>query len=243
MNDLQVLSRLSASQVPRSGQIISPHTRKSHPRFRGSFSETHFFPEISASDYLNEFGRLLEVRRETEFLQRIFSGCAMRPDHASAVVHTGSRGGRGGRLGDLVARALPRYSAAGGESGLSIATVSQAPSSRQRRMLGMVGLALYGSSSHPAYASLLLRSHLRGGAPLPKAEYIALMQSIEGLAAVGRNLNQIARALNQGGRPALPGPREVVAMVRVAEALRDHFKALLAANARSWEDGRGATSH
>ncbi|MGB6603625.1 MAG: hypothetical protein WA747_14595 [Steroidobacteraceae bacterium] len=93
------------------------------------------------------------------------------------------------------------------------------------------------------YASLLLRSHLRGGAPLPKAEYIALMQSIEGLAAVGRNLNQIARALNQGGRPALPGPREVVAMVRVAEALRDHFKALLAANARSWEDGRGATSH
>jgi predicted DNA binding CopG/RHH family protein len=93
------------------------------------------------------------------------------------------------------------------------------------------------------YASLLLRSHLRGGAPLPKAEYVALMQSIEGLAAVGRSLNQIARALTQGERPGLPGPREVVAMVKVAEALRDHFRALLAANARSWQDGYARTSH
>jgi predicted DNA binding CopG/RHH family protein len=93
------------------------------------------------------------------------------------------------------------------------------------------------------YVSLLLRSHLRGGAPLPKAEYVALMQSIEGLAAVGRNLNQIARALNQAGRPAVPGRQEVAAMVKIAEALRDHFKALLTANARSWEEGRGATSH
>jgi hypothetical protein len=93
------------------------------------------------------------------------------------------------------------------------------------------------------YASLLLRSHLRGGAPLPKAEYIALMQSIEGLAAVGRNLNQIARVLNQGGRAGLAGRQEVAAMVKIAGALRDHFKALLAANARSWEDGRAATSH
>src|SRR6516162_3440594 len=40
------------------------------------------------------------------------------------------------------------------------------------------------------YASLALRSHLRGGAPLPKSEYLALTHSIEGLAAVGRNLNQ-----------------------------------------------------
>jgi hypothetical protein len=93
------------------------------------------------------------------------------------------------------------------------------------------------------YASLLLRSHLRGGAPLPKAEYVALMQAIEGLAAVGRNLNQIARALNQGGRPAVPGRQEVAAMVKIAEALTGHFKALLTANARSWEEGRGATSH
>jgi len=93
------------------------------------------------------------------------------------------------------------------------------------------------------YASLLLRSHLRGGAPLPKAEYVALMQSIEGLAAVGRNLNQIARALNRGGRTDLPGRQEVAAMLKIAEALRDQFRALLDANQRSWEEGRVQTSH
>jgi hypothetical protein len=71
------------------------------------------------SDYLNEFGRLLDVRRETEFLQRIFSGCAMREDQASAAVHTGLRVSHGGRLGDMVARAFPRYSAAGKRIGFA----------------------------------------------------------------------------------------------------------------------------
>lgn len=93
------------------------------------------------------------------------------------------------------------------------------------------------------YASLFLRSHLRGGAPLPKAEYVALMQSIEGLAAVGRNLNQIARAVNRGGRAELPGRQEVAAMLKVTESLRDHFRALLDANTRSWEEGCAAKSH
>jgi Bacterial mobilisation protein (MobC) len=93
------------------------------------------------------------------------------------------------------------------------------------------------------YASLLLRSHLRGAAPLPKAEYLALMQSIEGLAAMGRNLNQIARALNRGGRAEPPGRQEVAAMLKIAEALRDHIRALLEANTRSWEEGSAAKSH
>jgi hypothetical protein len=93
------------------------------------------------------------------------------------------------------------------------------------------------------YAALALRSHLRGGAPLPKAEYVALRQAIVQLAAVGRNLNQIARVLNQGGRAQLPGQRELVSMLEIAEALRDHFKALLDANQRSWEEGRADTTH
>jgi hypothetical protein len=71
---------------------------------------------------------------------------------------------------------------------------------------------------------------------LPKAEYLALKQSVLELTAVGRNLNQIARAMNQGGRPALPGRVEVGAMLKVAEGLRDHFKGLLKANERSWRD-------
>ena len=86
------------------------------------------------------------------------------------------------------------------------------------------------------YVSLLVRSHLRAATPLPKAEYLALKQSVLELTAVGRNLNQIARAMNQGARPALPGRAEVGAMLNLAEGLRDHFKGLLKANERSWRD-------
>jgi hypothetical protein len=93
------------------------------------------------------------------------------------------------------------------------------------------------------YAALALRSHLRGAAPLPKAEYLALVQSIEGLAAVGRNLNQIARALNRGGRTEVPGRQEVMSMLKVAEGLRDHIRELLEANERSWRDGCVETPH
>jgi predicted DNA binding CopG/RHH family protein len=84
------------------------------------------------------------------------------------------------------------------------------------------------------YVSLLVRSHLQGAAPLPKTEYLALKQSVLELTAMGRNLNQIARAMNQGGRPILPGRAEVGAMLKLAEGLRDHFKGLLKANERSW---------
>jgi hypothetical protein len=84
------------------------------------------------------------------------------------------------------------------------------------------------------YASLVLRSHLRSVAPLPKAEYQALRESVLELRAIGRNLNQIARAANRGTWPTLPGRAEVDAMLKVATGLRDHFRELLAANERSW---------
>jgi hypothetical protein len=92
------------------------------------------------------------------------------------------------------------------------------------------------------YASSVLRSHLLGAAPLPKAEYLALTRSVAELSAIGRNLNQIARAINEGGRPPLPGREEVGAMLKVAAALRDHIRALLEANSRSWEVGHAKTS-
>jgi hypothetical protein len=93
------------------------------------------------------------------------------------------------------------------------------------------------------YASSVLRSHLLGAAPLPKAEYLALTHAVAELSAIGRNLNQIARALNQGGRPSMPGREEVGAMLKVATALRDHVRALLEANARSWEMGHAKVPH
>jgi len=84
------------------------------------------------------------------------------------------------------------------------------------------------------YVSLLVRSHLSGSAPLPKAEYLALRQSVLELTAIGRNMNQIAKALNQGGNAVPPGRSEVAAMLRVAQRLRDHTKELLSANEVSW---------
>lgn len=89
------------------------------------------------------------------------------------------------------------------------------------------------------YVSALTRSHLRAIAPLPKDELLALKRSIGELAAIGRNLNQIARVANEGSR--LPGfaKEEFRAMLKVCEALRDNTKSLLKANLTSWESGYG----
>jgi hypothetical protein len=59
---------------------------------------------------------------------------------------------------------------------------------------------------------------------------------------IGRNLNQIARAVNQGGDAALPGRAEVDVMLAVSEQLRRHFNELLAANERSWIQGHHGAS-
>jgi hypothetical protein len=93
------------------------------------------------------------------------------------------------------------------------------------------------------YVSVLVRSHLRNLAPLPKEELLALRHSIAEIKAVGRNLNQMAKALNQDVRATVPGRHEVNAMIKVAEGLRDHFKALLKASERSWLQGCAETTH
>lgn len=89
------------------------------------------------------------------------------------------------------------------------------------------------------YAAVLLRAHLRKLAPLGKDEVLALKHSIRELAAIGRNINQIARVANEGGR--LPGSarEEFRAMLKVCEALRDNTKGLLKANLAAWKSGYG----
>jgi hypothetical protein len=93
------------------------------------------------------------------------------------------------------------------------------------------------------YVGVLVRSHLRNLAPLPKEELSALKRLVAELGAIGRNLNQIARAANQGGKPSGPGREDLRSMLKVAEALRDHVKALLRANQKSWEQGYAETTH
>jgi hypothetical protein len=87
------------------------------------------------------------------------------------------------------------------------------------------------------YASVLLRSHLRHPTPLPKEEYLALKRSIALLASIGRNINQIAKVSNGGGRVPESAGAEFRAMLKICIALRDNTKALLKANETSWETG------
>ena len=107
----------------------------------------------------------------------------------------------------------------------------------------LAGRATQRGMPSATYVSLLVRAHLRGVAPLPKEELLALRHSITQLKAVGRNLNQMAKSLSQDVRATAPGRQEVNAMIRVAEGLRDHFKALLKANEKSWLQGYDETSH
>lgn len=92
------------------------------------------------------------------------------------------------------------------------------------------------------YVALLVRAHLQGRAPLPRAEYLALREAVLELRAIGRNLNQIARALNRGAYAETPGRAEVDAILKVVEELRDHFRDLINANDISWKND-GPTRH
>ena len=87
------------------------------------------------------------------------------------------------------------------------------------------------------YISVLTRAHLRSLSPLPKEELLALRRTVSELGSIGRNLNQIARAANQGERMSGPSREDLKAILKVCEGLRDHVKGLLSANIKSWEQG------
>ncbi|MEJ1962926.1 MAG: plasmid mobilization relaxosome protein MobC [Gammaproteobacteria bacterium] len=88
------------------------------------------------------------------------------------------------------------------------------------------------------YASMVLRAHLRGLAPLPDRELAELKRAVAALTAIGRNLNQIARVANQSGKSETPTTTDLRALLRALEGLRDHVKGLIRANVLSWETGR-----
>ena len=99
------------------------------------------------------------------------------------------------------------------------------------------------SMAPATYVSVLVRSHLRSLAPLPKEELLAIKRVVFELGGIGRNLNQIARAASQGGRVSGPGRENVQSMIRVCGGVRDHVRELLSANLRSWEQGYGEPGH
>jgi hypothetical protein len=87
------------------------------------------------------------------------------------------------------------------------------------------------------YISVLVRAHLRQLTPLPEEELRALNRVVSDLGAIGRNLNHMARSTHQPAPSAETRCIDVMAMIKVCEALRDHVKALLKANAVSWKVG------
>lgn len=111
---------------------------------------------------------------------------------------------------------------------------------REDRLLLHERAAARGMAS-ATYASVLIRAHLRSLAPLPTDELVALKQAVSELSAIGRNLNQIARAANSGARVAGVGHDEFRAILKICEALRDHTKSLIKANAASWASGHAET--
>jgi hypothetical protein len=87
------------------------------------------------------------------------------------------------------------------------------------------------------YISVLVRSHLRVLAPLPKEELVALKRAVGELGAIGRNLNQITRVANEGRPTTGLGRDEFRAVLKICEALRDHTKSLIKTNTASWASG------
>jgi len=87
------------------------------------------------------------------------------------------------------------------------------------------------------YVSVLMRAHLRALSPLPQSELMALKRSVAELGAIGRNINQLARLAHQGTESTGPGREDLLLLLKVCEAMRDHIKGLIEANTRSWEIG------
>jgi hypothetical protein len=87
------------------------------------------------------------------------------------------------------------------------------------------------------YVSYLVRSHLRRLVPLPDAELKALKHAIGEISAIGRNLNQIARAVNSGETADGPNRADLYALLRACTGLRDAAKDVVNRNQSSWEAG------
>ena len=157
--------------------------------------------------------REAELLTEAVWLRRVVSGAIRQ--HASTEVPA-IRGNCSGRL-EPAARLTVRLR-------------------REDRLLLHERAAARGMAS-ATYVAVLVRSHLRALAPLPRDELAALKRVVGELGAIGRNLSQIARAVNQGRQVGNLGREEFRGILKVCEALRDHTKNLIKANTASWRHG------
>jgi hypothetical protein len=110
-------------------------------------------------------------------------------------------------------------------------------SCRDCEMFVRVGMAFgcFKANRDVRFRAISSTPHLRSLAPLPQEELLALKRTLAELGSIGRNLNQIARAANQGQLVVSPGRDDLTAMLRVCGTLRDSLKRVLLANLKSWE--------
>jgi hypothetical protein len=85
-----------------------------------------------------------------------------------------------------------------------------------------------------AYGDRLIHTHVQAGLPVPTAELEALRVSIAEMNAIGRRLNELAWALNQGQQRSELSTADLKHLFAALVRLRDRTHALLDANARSW---------
>ena len=93
-----------------------------------------------------------------------------------------------------------------------------------------------------SYVSTLIRAHLRAVTPVPSEELRALRAASAELAAIGRNVNQIARELQSGTVPVGVQMPELGTVLRLCKALHVHFQDYLRQNAASWTNGHAPPS-
>jgi Bacterial mobilisation protein (MobC) len=93
------------------------------------------------------------------------------------------------------------------------------------------------------YVSFLTRSHLRRLTPLIDPELKSLKHAIGEVSAIGRNLNQIARAMNAGVRSEGASRADLQALLRACTALRDAVKDIVNRNLANWETGYEEANH
>jgi len=87
------------------------------------------------------------------------------------------------------------------------------------------------------YLAVLARAHLRHLNPLPEAERKLFAQGVATLSSIGRNLNQIARRVNQGETPNGPSRQDLALFIKVCTTMVENLKSTLKINQQSWEAG------
>ncbi len=144
-------------------------------------------------------------------------------------------------LKTLIDRAIDVHPPAVGEEPLAVRQAARAERLyvrlyRDDRRLLAERAAARGMPS-ATYLAVLARAHLRHLNPLPEAERRLFAQGVATVSAIGRNLNQIARRVNQGEAPNGPSRQDLALFIKVCTTMVLNLKSILKINQESWQAG------